>query len=91
VGVKQGDVFEYDMSSSFSSTLTSTLPAELVELNQTEWIRVTVTGVSGSQISTQVTTHYRNGTVLLTFSEFACFLVLVSDKWARGYSGCFLI
>jgi len=62
VGVTQGNVFEYDMSSSFSSTLTSTPPAELVELNQTEWIRVTVTGVSGSQISTQVTTHYRNGT-----------------------------
>ena len=62
VGVKQGDVFEYDMSTSFSSTLTSTLPAALVELNQTEWIRVTVTEVSGSQISTQVTTHYRNGT-----------------------------
>jgi hypothetical protein len=62
VGVKQGDVFEYYMSSSFSSTLTSTPPAELVELNQTEWLRVTVTGVSGSQILTQVTTHYRNGT-----------------------------
>ena len=62
VGVTQGNVFEYDMSTSFSSTSTSTPPAELVELNQTEWLRVTVTGVSGSQILTQITTHYRNGT-----------------------------
>ena len=33
-----------------------------MEQNQTEWIRVTVTGVSGSQILTQITTHYQNGT-----------------------------
>jgi hypothetical protein len=62
VGVSQGNVFEYDIVSHWSSLFTDTVPAELVELNQTEWIRVTVTGVSGSQIQTQSVAHYRNGT-----------------------------
>ncbi len=62
VGVKQGDVFEYSMRSFWTCTFMDTPPADLVELNQTEWIRVTVTEVSGSQIKIQLTTHYRNGT-----------------------------
>jgi hypothetical protein len=62
VGVKQGDVFEYSMRSFWTCTFMDTPPADLVELNQTEWVRVTVTEVSGSQIKTQITTHYRNGT-----------------------------
>jgi hypothetical protein len=62
VGVSQGDVFEYDMVTHWNSLLTATPPSELLELNQTEWIRVAVTGVSGSQILTRITTHYRNGT-----------------------------
>jgi hypothetical protein len=62
VGVSQGDVFEYDMVSYWNPLFTGTPPAELLELNRTEWIRVTVTGVSGSQISTRTTTRYLNGT-----------------------------
>jgi len=62
VGVSQGDTFEYDIVSHWNSAFTDTVPAELIELNQTEWIRITVTEVSGSLITTQVTTHYHNGT-----------------------------
>jgi hypothetical protein len=62
VGVKQGDVFEYDMRSFWTCTFMDTPPADLMELNQTEWLRVTVTEVSGSQIKMQLTTRYRNGT-----------------------------
>jgi hypothetical protein len=62
VGVSQGDTFKYDVVSYWNSLFTDTAPADLLELNQTEWINVTVTGVSGSNISTQITTHYRNGT-----------------------------
>lgn len=62
VGVKQGDMFEYDMRSFWTCTFMDTPQADLVELNQTEWAKVTVTEVSGSQIKTQLTTHYRNGT-----------------------------
>jgi len=62
VGVSQGNVFEYDMVTYFSSIYTGTIPEELLELNQTQWIRVTITGVSGSTVSTRTTTHFRNGT-----------------------------
>ena len=62
VGVSEGDVFEYNFYSTWHSDFMDTPPAELVELNQTEWVRVTVTEVSGSQIKTIVTTHHRNGT-----------------------------
>jgi hypothetical protein len=69
-GVSQGNVFEYDMVSHYDSIYTDTAPAELVELNQTQWIRVTVTGVSGVQISTRTVTHYKNGTE--TNSDGSC-------------------
>jgi len=62
VGVSQGDVFEYNIVSHWNSLYSDTVPEDLLELNHTEWLRVTITGVSGSQISTRVTTHYRNGT-----------------------------
>jgi hypothetical protein len=61
VGVSEGDVFEYDYQTNFNS-IYSEPSSELLELNQTEWIRVTVTDISGSQITTDVTTHYKNGT-----------------------------
>lgn len=61
-GVSQGNVFEYDMVSHYNSLYTDIIPAELSELNQTQWIRVTVTEVSGLQISTRTATHYKNGT-----------------------------
>ncbi|MCW4044742.1 MAG: hypothetical protein NWE94_04405 [Candidatus Bathyarchaeota archaeon] len=62
VGVSEGNVFEYDMVAYWTSTYTDTVPAEVSAYNQTEWIRVTITGVSGTRISMRVTTHYRNGT-----------------------------
>ena len=62
VGVSPGDMFEYNMYSVWSSDFSNTPPAELVELNRTEWVRVTVTEISGSKINVHVTTHYRNGT-----------------------------
>jgi hypothetical protein len=62
VGVKKGDEFEYKTYSTFHSTLFDAPSPDLVELNQTQWQRVTVTDVSGSKISVQVLTHYKNGT-----------------------------
>jgi hypothetical protein len=62
VGVKKGDEFEYTAYSIFHSDFLDTPPSDLVELNQTEWQKVTVTDVSGSKISVQVLTHFRNGT-----------------------------
>jgi hypothetical protein len=62
VGVKKGDEFEYTTYSNFHSDFLDTPPSDLVELNQTQWERVTVTDVSGSKISVQVLKHFRNGT-----------------------------
>ncbi|MBN1245313.1 hypothetical protein JXA31_06940 [Candidatus Bathyarchaeota archaeon] len=70
VGVSQGNIFEYDIVSQWNSVLTDTTPATLIQLNQTEWIRITVTEVSGALITNQVTTHYRNGTE--TNSDSTC-------------------
>ena len=62
IGVSEGDVFEYDMVLHWTSVYTSTPPPEVLELNQTERITVEVTEVSGSLISSLVTTRYKNGT-----------------------------
>jgi len=62
VGVSKGDEFEYKMYAVFNSDFLDTPPSDLVELNQTQWLRVTVTDVSGSKISAHVITHFRNGT-----------------------------
>jgi hypothetical protein len=62
VGVKQGDVFTYNFMVFWSSNSTGSPPSQLAAFNETEWLRVTVTGVSNSTISTQITIHFRNET-----------------------------
>lgn len=61
LGVSQGNVFEYNMVAHWNSPSESA-PSELLELNQTKMIKVTVTEVSGSLISTKISTSYLNGT-----------------------------
>jgi hypothetical protein len=60
-GVSQGNVFEYNMISYWNSPTEAT-PAEVLEVNQTKTITITVTEVSGSNITTKITTSYLNGT-----------------------------
>jgi hypothetical protein len=63
IGVNQGDTFTYDISVYFSSSNQQvTYPDVFLDLNKTEWYKVAITGVSGSRVSSQVTTHYKNGT-----------------------------
>ncbi len=62
VGVSKGDEFEYTMYSLWNSNFLDTPPSDMVELNRTQWVKVAVTEVSGSKISLNVTTHFRNGT-----------------------------
>ncbi len=61
LGVSQGNVFEYNMIVHWNSPSESA-PAELIDLNQTKMIKVTVVEVSGSLISTKISTSYLNGT-----------------------------
>lgn len=62
VGVSEGDEFEYNMYSIWYSDFLDTPPSDMVELNQTQWVKITVTEVSGSKITVKVQTHFKNGT-----------------------------
>ena len=68
VGVNVGDWFEYnDVAVTWSSNdPNATFPPSgwewLKETNETEWMRLSVEQVSGTNITLQMLTHYRNGT-----------------------------
>ena len=65
VGVRVGDWVKYgDFLATYESDDPSaqTPPADLVEHNNTEWVRSTVESISGTKITFQTVTHYKNGT-----------------------------
>lgn len=63
VGVTEGHAFDYDYNLFWQSTdPAAVVPAEFVDFNKTQWIRITITDVSGFTISLAVTQHYKNGT-----------------------------
>jgi PKD repeat protein len=65
VGVKEGDWIEYG---NFTATYESndpdlqTPPADLIEHNNTEWVKNTVEDINGTKITFQTVAHYKNGT-----------------------------
>ena len=60
VGVAKGDFFKYgDITVSGNST---TAPTGYETFNQMLWMETNVTGVFGTNITGQVTVHYKNGT-----------------------------
>lgn len=62
-GVKVGDEFTYDIKGFWSSQDPDAAPSEsFFELNMTEWFKVTVTGVSGAEVSVNTTWRFNNGT-----------------------------
>ena len=62
-GVKVGDEFTYDIKSYWSSQDPDALPSDsFLEFNLTEWYKVTVTGVSGAEVSVNTTWRFNNGT-----------------------------
>jgi hypothetical protein len=67
-GVVQGNTFTYDVTAFWSSDdPNATIPANLLEINNTEYYRVTITavaitGVSGAEVTTQSLWHFKNGT-----------------------------
>ena len=63
-GVAEGNTFIYDVIAYWSSTdPLATISPELLDMNQTEYVRVGITGVSGSDVTTFTTWQYKNGTV----------------------------
>jgi hypothetical protein len=64
-GVKEGDEFTYDVKGFWSSSdPNATLPENLLQINMTEWYKITVTGVSGAEVSIDTTQRFNNGTEL---------------------------
>lgn len=62
-GVKEGYVFTYDIKCFWSSQDPDAAPSEsFLQYNMTEWYKVTVTGVSGADISITTTWRFNNGT-----------------------------
>lgn len=67
VGVSVDDKFRFGIIVSWSSNDPSAKPPSgLVDANNTEWGEFTVTGISGTNITGQETTHYKNGTEITT-------------------------
>ena len=67
VGVSVGNTFTYSPTVSWSSNdSTATPPSYLVEFNDTQWEEFTVTAISGTNITMQATTDYKNGTEITT-------------------------
>jgi hypothetical protein len=63
VGVSVGNKFRYSNIVSWNSTDLSAKPSSnLVEDNNTQWGEITVAGISGTNITVQSITHYKNGT-----------------------------
>jgi hypothetical protein len=62
-GVKQGDEFTYAFEVHWTSTTPSASPpSDLVNLNRTQWLKVTVNQVVGPIVLMNITGHIVNGT-----------------------------
>jgi hypothetical protein len=66
VGVGVGNKFRYSVTISWTSDDPSaTPPSALVDNNDTQWIEVNVTAISGTNITGQTTQQYKNGTEII--------------------------
>jgi len=64
VGVKKDDWAKYgDFSASWNSTIPGqTEPPEIEEMNNVDWMKITVQSVSNTFVTVETVTHYENGT-----------------------------
>jgi hypothetical protein len=61
-GVSSGDYFTYEMYGVYTSNRSnSSINVPSFERNSTDWVRITITSVSGSVISQVYTVHYADG------------------------------
>jgi len=62
-GVTKGDVFTYNVMGIVNTKdPDAEIPAQILDLNNTDWYRVTVTDVSGPDVSIDTVQHFKNGT-----------------------------
>jgi hypothetical protein len=63
VGVSIHNKFRYSAAASWSSNdPTATPSSSLLEFNNTQWVEFTIIYISGTNVTGQITTHYKNGT-----------------------------
>jgi hypothetical protein len=63
VGVSPGDWFKYTVTFNWSSTdPNATMPSYFQTASEIEWMSVSVLNVSGATVTSEMVTHYRNGT-----------------------------
>lgn len=61
-GISAGNKFRYSATASWSSNDPSaTPPSYLVDANNTQWTEITVTAISSTNITGQITNHYKDG------------------------------
>lgn len=61
-GVFQGNIFTYDVTAFWNSNdPNAVVPADLLDINKTEYYRVIIGAVSGAEITTQSVWHFTNG------------------------------
>jgi hypothetical protein len=64
-GVNVGDTFTYDIRGYYSSNdPNATIPENFPQINMTEWFRIVVTEVSGSEVTINTTWRFSNETEL---------------------------
>ena len=62
-GVSGGNTFTWSYTVNWNSNdPNATVPSELVSINETQWAKVSLTAVLGTNVTGTVTTHFRNGT-----------------------------
>jgi hypothetical protein len=63
VGVTVSNTFKYNTATSWiSDDPSATPPSSLVGINSTQWVELSITAISGTNITGQTTTLYKNGT-----------------------------
>jgi hypothetical protein len=63
VGVRKGDSFTYYMGAEYTSNVANaTVTVPEFEANNTDWVRIDITGSNGTIITSFYTLHYKNGT-----------------------------
>jgi len=85
VGVAEGDVFYYEMYAHYASSNPDTvIKVPPFEQNNTDWVRIEITGVSGSIVSHVYTIHFKDGNETRINSQTD---LTSTSGWSIGFRG----
>ncbi len=85
VGVAKGDVFYYEMYAHYaSSNPNAVIKVPPFEQNNTDWVRIEITDVSGSIISHVYTIHFKDGNETRINSQTD---LTSTSGWSNGFRG----